>query len=520
MLRQKKLLLCAALMVGAIFVVKALAELWTLRILNEKGLVAQTVSAEVFGITVEQLTHPLGTISQLKIHWGSPIQVTIYGASLRVDEAFLDQNSPAPAPASLSAFQAPVPISVFAEDLTLRFKEHSTTLTGPVFPALELSNPSTTIRREQSSWIAEHQHSLSWNGLSGALKLSYNSSANPPLNATLSNSTLSHPLLKKATTMLPELNGDLQFDSATSAIVAQFTALDSRIRFNGALSTEGFNGEYELDAALQDLIAVTDVPEEQKAEIKGRITVRGELDAPTAPQRPPKWNGKMALRDLAIRGDLFPASKLRREGQLYKPIHAEQTRWIGPSSTEWVSYKNLGWLPAAAVYSEDSQFWEHEGVSVEGIQVGLDALSAGEQRPRGGSTITQQLAKNLFLSPERSLDRKLRELLYTLQLERDFTKQTILSFYLNAVELGPQLYGAKAAADAYFAKSPAGLLPEEAAYIATLLPAPTKGYEDAKRGNFHKRQVRFILQNMRDGKLISDAELRAALKRPLRVIVD
>ena len=507
-------------MVGTIFVVKALAERWTLRALNEKGLMAQTVSADFFGITVEQLTHPLGTISQLKINWGYPMQVTIYGASLQVGQALLDQNSPAPAPISLSALRTPVPISVFASDLTLTFNDHSTTLKGPVFPVLELSNPATTVRREESSWIAEHQHSLSWNGLKGTLKLSYNSTADPPISATLSDSTLTHPLLKKATTKLPEVNGDLQFDSATSALVAQFSALDSQIRLNGALSTEGFNGEYELDAALNDLIAVADVPEEQKAEIKGRITVHGELHAPTAPTLAPKWNGKVALRDLGIKGDLFPAATLRREGQLYKPIHAEQTRWIGPSSPDWVSYNRLGWLPAAAVYSEDSQFWEHNGVSVEGLQIGLDALSAGEKRPRGGSTITQQLAKNLFLSPERSLDRKLRELLYTLQLERDFTKQTILSFYLNAVELGPQLYGAKAAADAYFAKSPAGLLPEEAAYIATLLPAPTKGYEDAKRGNFHKRQVRFILQNMRDGKLISDAELRAALKRPLRVIVD
>ena len=227
----------------------------------------------------------------------------------------------------------------------------------------------------------------------------------------------------------------------------------------------------------------------------------------------------MALLDLAILGDLFPASKLRREGQLYKPIHAEQTRWIGPSSPEWVSYKHLGWLPAAAVYSEDSQFWEHEGVSVEGMQIGLDALSAGEKGPSRWLDHHPAAGKDVTVS-ERSLDRKLRELLYTLQLERIFTKQTILSLYLNAVELWTTAHGAKAAADAYFAKSPAGLLPEEAVYIATLLPAPTKGYEDAKRGNFHKRQVRFILQNMRDGKLISDAELRAALKRPLRVIVD
>ena len=171
-LRRKKLLLFAALMVATIFMVKALAERWTLRVLNEKGLVAQTVSVDIFGITVEQLTHPLGTISQLKTHWGHPMQVRIYGASLRLDQVLLDQNSPTPAPASLSVLKAPVPISVFAEDLTLIFQEHSTTLAGPVFPALELSNPSTTVRRQQSSWIAEHRHTLSWNGLNGALKLS------------------------------------------------------------------------------------------------------------------------------------------------------------------------------------------------------------------------------------------------------------------------------------------------------------------------------------------------------------
>ena len=116
---------------------------------------------------------------------------------------------------------------------------------------------------------------------------------------------------------------------------------------------------------------------------------------------------------------------------------------------------------------------------------------------RGGSTLTQQLAKNLFLDGSRTYVRKLRELLYAVELERDLGKAGILETYLNVVEFGPGVYGAGAAADRYFLKAPAGLLPEEAAWLASILPSPTSAWtQQYQRDRPNMVKVRAILDNM------------------------
>jgi monofunctional glycosyltransferase len=171
---------------------------------------------------------------------------------------------------------------------------------------------------------------------------------------------------------------------------------------------------------------------------------------------------------------------------------------------QWIGYDGLpDTLKRAVIASEDASFIEHEGVDVEALEKAWDKNARAEQRaaqsasrldaakaagktngkvsgnlvarpPKivGGSTITQQLAKNLFLSGERTLLRKGQELLLTLLLERLLDKQRILEIYLNSVEWGEGIFGAEAAAQHYYRKPASRLSAYEAARLAVMLPRP------------------------------------------------
>lgn len=159
---------------------------------------------------------------------------------------------------------------------------------------------------------------------------------------------------------------------------------------------------------------------------------------------------------------------------------------------DWVPYAQLSVnLKRAVIASEDAGFTEHDGVDLEALEKAWEKNAVAEQRAKklterqaaqaaarkppkiiGGSTITQQLAKNLFLSGERTLLRKGQELVLTLMLESLLSKQRILEIYLNHVEWGEGVFGAEAAAQHYFRKSAARLSPYEAARLAVMLPRP------------------------------------------------
>jgi len=139
----------------------------------------------------------------------------------------------------------------------------------------------------------------------------------------------------------------------------------------------------------------------------------------------------------------------------------------------WVRYERISNnLRRAVLVAEDSAFWDHDGVDVEQLKESIEqSLEKGKQL-RGGSTITQQLAKNLYLSPSRNPIRKLRELLITRKLEASLTKRRILELYLNVIEWGDGIYGADAAARTYFGTSAAGLSADQAALLAGAIINP------------------------------------------------
>jgi monofunctional biosynthetic peptidoglycan transglycosylase len=144
----------------------------------------------------------------------------------------------------------------------------------------------------------------------------------------------------------------------------------------------------------------------------------------------------------------------------------EDIRWT------WVPYSRISFeLKKAVVVAEDLSFFSHHGFDTHELKIAAREATEGK-RVRGASTITQQLAKNLWLSPSRSPIRKLRELLLTRQLESRLSKRRILELYLNVVELGPGLYGAEAASRHYFGIPAAHLDADQAAQLAASLPRP------------------------------------------------
>jgi len=153
-------------------------------------------------------------------------------------------------------------------------------------------------------------------------------------------------------------------------------------------------------------------------------------------------------------------------------------RWIeygdAPGSrTGFVPLKTLGPnLPRAVVAAEDARFFEHQGVDVDGMRRAMEDNLHRGRLWRGGSTITQQLVKNLFLTTYGSFVRKLLEVPLSLLAERTLSKDRILELYLNVVEWGPGIYGGQAAAEHYYDRPAAFLSREQAARLAACLPAP------------------------------------------------
>ena len=152
-------------------------------------------------------------------------------------------------------------------------------------------------------------------------------------------------------------------------------------------------------------------------------------------------------------------------------------RWVkgAPMSRQWIDLTAMSpYLPRAVVASEDAKFCSHRGVDWDALREVMDDAEDGEVT-RGGSTITQQVAKNLFLWPGRSVVRKALELPLALWIDLVLPKQRVLEIYLNIAELGPSgQFGAEAGAAYAFGRSAADLSPREAALLAAILPNPHK----------------------------------------------
>lgn len=190
-------------------------------------------------------------------------------------------------------------------------------------------------------------------------------------------------------------------------------------------------------------------------------------------------------------------------------------KWVNPPFTaftlqeDWESLEksryNLRdyWVPEselpehlklAAIASEDQRFWDHWGLDIEAIQKALEEHKNGKRR-RGASTITQQVAKNLFLTPSQTYLRKGIEAVIAVCLEVLWSKERILEVYLNIAEFGPGIYGAGKASESFFGKGPLNLVPNESARLAAVLPNP-KRFRVNPPTPFVQERSRWILGQM------------------------
>ncbi len=179
--------------------------------------------------------------------------------------------------------------------------------------------------------------------------------------------------------------------------------------------------------------------------------------------------------------------------------HYRDGGWFGPPRPiqwRWVHYAQISpALKRAVLCGEDIGFFSHHGFETVEMKAAIEDAWEEKRLPRGASTITQQLAKNLWLSSSRNPLRKLKEAALTRQLEAHLSKRRILELYLNVVEMGPGIYGAEAAARHYFGKSARALSEREAALLAASLPLPSEWHPGAD-SRAYRRHVQTILRRM------------------------
>ncbi len=169
---------------------------------------------------------------------------------------------------------------------------------------------------------------------------------------------------------------------------------------------------------------------------------------------------------------------------------------------------------SAIVLSEDWSFYDHDGFDSEQMKVAFEEAASGG-RMRGASTITQQMVKNVWLTDDRTLWRKVNELILAYKVDKVLTKKKILEIYLNVIEFGPRIYGITRASFHYFKKPPSALTPRESAFIAMLLPSPKRYYvsfRKKKLTKFARKRIDQILAKMRMGKSITPEQYQSEVQ--------
>lgn len=186
----------------------------------------------------------------------------------------------------------------------------------------------------------------------------------------------------------------------------------------------------------------------------------------------------------------------------------------GMSGGEAVGLNEMSrYIPEAVIAIEDRRFYSHYGIDPIGFTRAVVTNLIGGHLRQGGSTLTQQLAKNLFLTPDRTLERKVQEVLLAIWLEQKHTKDQILEMYLNRVYFGSGAHGVEAASRRYFGKSARDVTLSEAALLAGLLKAPSR-FSPARDPKAAESRAQLVLGAMREEGMISDKELKTAMAAP------
>ncbi|NDD90664.1 monofunctional biosynthetic peptidoglycan transglycosylase [bacterium] len=190
-------------------------------------------------------------------------------------------------------------------------------------------------------------------------------------------------------------------------------------------------------------------------------------------------------------------------------------RWSARRPDSWVSLSAIAPSAVEAVIvSEDAAYFSHPGYDVREMREALKHDLEKGEFARGASTITQQVAKNVFLNQEKSLWRKAKELFLAVRMSREVGKRRVLETYFNIVEWGPGIFGIQAASAAYFGKSPALLTAREGAFLAMLLPSPVRysqSFRQRRLTPFARKRISQIIRKMLDAGYLTAEEAVAAM---------
>jgi hypothetical protein len=243
-----------------------------------------------------------------------------------------------------------------------------------------------------------------------------------------------------------------------------------RLSLQGQLTADRLHIVWELpptELATAVRLFGSIAPEARSARIEGQLRAQGTLSLPAR-----RGTAAFDLQGLEVGGLGTEALQFGWFALDCAPPGAAQRIITGDGEARWVPLERMGQtLIAAVIAAEDQRFHRHAGfddAAVAALLADIDAAGL----PRGASTLTQQLARTLFTGAERSFARKLREWLVAVEMERTLGKERILELYLNTVDWGPGICGARAAARTYFRKRPDQLTPLEAAWLAGILRAP------------------------------------------------
>lgn len=239
-----------------------------------------------------------------------------------------------------------------------------------------------------------------------------------------------------------------------------------------------------LDAAPPGLVPkIEDF--RMNGEVKGRLNIVFDSKQPELSEMSPQnfeWHCEVEAEP-----ERYAAEKLKQPFMLEKADDSPNetvTRVLSPTNPNFRALREMSpSVPLAFVASEDASFFAHNGIDSSAIEGAFKRNLTEGRIAVGGSTITMQTAKNLFLTNDRTISRKLQELFFAWHMERVLTKDRILEIYLNIVEFGPGIFGIVHAAKHYFNKEPIGLTLTEAAYLASLLPSPKHRYLSFCRGH-------------------------------------
>jgi len=257
-------------------------------------------------------------------------------------------------------------------------------------------------------------------------------------------------------------------------------------------------------------LGLQDGEEAPLGSLKGEVSARGTLRDPAGlevrqeidfspPQRLPPGISR-------LRGDF--------SHEVITNLGVEKRIEVSPESADFIPLSDVPPLfIRALLIAEDSAFFSHPGIDLTEMPRAIATNWARGEAVRGASTITQQLAKNLFLNREKSLHRKLKELSYSFLLESAIGKSRILEIYLNIIEWGPGLYGLKPAARHYFAKHPQALTPKEIAFLVSMIPGPIKyqrSIQGGEMGPGFENLVNNLLVKLRSVDALTEEEYEAA----------